>query len=107
MPALGSILTAIATPCQLSGGSAIVLAVPTADLSVVGGLASIDSARLNFTGLAVEATVDADNLPWLCPVDAGGAGGAPAPEPGPVLHTLRAGTHGKPGAIAPRLGVRR
>jgi len=100
-------LTAIATPCQLSGGAATVLAVPTADLSVVGGLASIGSAKLDFTGLAVEATVDADNLPWLCPVDAGGAGGAPAPEPGPVLHTLRARAHGKPGAVAPRLGVRR
>ena len=102
-----TVLTGIATPCKLSGGAVTVLAVPTADLSVVGGKASIGSARLDFSGLEVEATVDADNLPWLCPVDAGGAGGAPAPEPGPVLHTLRAQAHGKQGKVAPRLGVRR
>lgn len=102
-----TVLTAIATPCQLSGGAATVLAVPTADLSVVGGKASIGSARLDFSGLEVEATVDADNLPWLCPVDVGGAGGAPAPEPGLVLHTLRAPAHNKQGNVAPRIGVRR
>ncbi len=102
-----TVLTGIATPCKLSGGNAIVLAVPTADLSVVGGLATIGSAKLDFTGLAVEATVDADNLPWLCPEAAGGAGGAPAPEPGIVLHTLRAPAHAPKHAPMPRVGIRR
>lgn len=92
-----TILTGITTPCQLSGGNAIVLAVPTADLDVVGDKVTIDSPKLAFAGLAVEGTVDADNLPWLCPLDAGGAGGAPAPEPGPVFHTLRAEANGPKG----------
>ncbi len=78
----------IATPCALTGNGAIVVAVPTADLTVVGGKADIASANLGFTGLAVEATVDGDALPWLCPVDGGGANGAVAPQPRPVLRTL-------------------
>jgi hypothetical protein len=94
-----TMLTGVATPCQLSGGNAIVLPVPTADLNLVGDKATIGSAKLAFDGLAVEATVDADNLPWLCPLDAGGAGGAVVPEPGPVFHTLRPGHAPKGGVM--------
>ncbi len=94
----------VASPCALAQGPTIVLAVPTADLMVVGDKASIASPKLSFDGLAVEATVDADALPWLCPLDVGGADGAVAPQPGPLLHVVRA-----PGAkqvVRPRVRAR-
>ena len=81
------------TPCVASGGGAIVIAVPTADLSVVGGTATSTNPKFSFMDLGVEPTMDDENLPWLCPTDAGGAKGAPAPEPGLDLgldlHILR------------------
>lgn len=83
-----TILADVITPCALSGSGSIVLAVPTADITLAGGTATIGSATLAFDGLAVEATMDGDMLPWLCPVDGGGAG-AVAPEPGRALHVLR------------------
>lgn len=77
------------TPCALTGGTVLVLAVPTADLTLVGDKASVATAKLGFKDLAVEPTVDADALPWLCPVDAGGANGKVAPQPKPVFQELR------------------
>ncbi len=93
-------LTAIPTPCALPDGQAIVLAVPTADLAVVGESATITSPKLSFSALAVEATQDADNLPWLCPLDAGGANGLVTPQPGPVLHIVH--TPGDSKLVTPR-----
>jgi hypothetical protein len=97
-------LSGIDTPCALAGGPVIALAVPTSDLTVVGGAATVNSAKLEFAELAVEATMDAEALPWLCPVDAGGAGGAVAPEPGPALHVLRAADGQMKGVVRPRIG---
>ena len=79
----------IDTPCVASGGGTIVVVIPTADLSVVGGSATSMNPKIDFMDLGVEPTMDGDNLPWLCPTDAGGANGAPAPEPGVGLHVLR------------------
>ncbi len=84
----------IETPCVASGGGTITITIPTADLSVVGGTATSTDPKVNFMDLGVEPTMDADNLPWLCPTDAGGANGAPAPEPGVGLHVLRDGGDG-------------
>lgn len=88
-----TIFADVVTPCALSGGGSIVLVVPTADITVAGDSASIGNATVAFDGLGVEATMDAEMLPWLCPLDAGGANGAPAPQPELTLHTLR----GQPG----------
>lgn len=88
-----TIFADVVTPCALSGGGSIVLVVPTADITLAGDSASIGNATVAFDGLGVEATMDAEMLPWLCPLDAGGANGAPAPQPELTLHTLR----GKPG----------
>lgn len=90
-------LVGITTPCQLSGGSAVVLAIPTADIEVAGDVATATSPKLMFSGLGVVETTDMNGLPWLCPIAGGGAGGAPAPEPEVELHTLRA--PGEPQAI--------
>lgn len=83
----------VATACNLSGPGTIVLVVPTADVSVVGGEATVASAKLAVDGLAVVETMDDDNLPWLCPVD--GGGGAPAPGPEFVVERLRGGEAAK------------
>lgn len=99
-----TVLTGIITPCALASGQAIVLAVPTADLELVGGNASIASPKLSFDALAVEATLDGDNLPWLCPVDAGGTKGQVAPQPGPVLHVVDAPGGSKIVTPRPRAG---
>ena len=49
-----TILADVITPCALSGSGSIVLAVPTADITLAGGTATIGSATLAFDGLAVE-----------------------------------------------------
>ncbi|WAS96762.1 hypothetical protein [Nannocystis punicea] len=87
-----TVLTGVATPCALPQGYSIVLTVPTAALTITGSAATSTDAAVSFAALAVEPTMGADNLPWLCPIEAGGANGAPAPAPG-NLHTLR---HGDP-----------
>lgn len=84
-----TVLAGIKTPCALPQGYVIVVTVPTAALTQLGGAATSSDAQVKFADLAVEPTMDMNNLPWLCPVDAGGANGAPAPQPGPGLHTLR------------------
>ncbi|WAS92620.1 hypothetical protein [Nannocystis punicea] len=83
-------LTGVTTPCALPAGNSIVLTIPTADLEVAADKATATNARLKFSGLEVEATTDIGGLPWLCPVDGGGAGNAPPAEPNPVLDELRA-----------------
>jgi len=94
----------IDTPCVASGGGVIVVAIPTADLSVVGGTATSTSPKVGFMDLGVEPTMDGDNLPWLCPTDAGGANGAPSPEPALGLHTLRDTSEGSLIGVIERLG---
>lgn len=91
-------LVGVATPCALSGGNAVVMAIPTADLALAGGLATATNPKLAFSDLEVEPATDLDGLPWLCPTAAGGAGAAPAPDPQLELHKLRA--PGKPQALA-------
>jgi hypothetical protein len=84
-----TVLAGIDTPCALGPGPTIVVAVPTADLSVAGATATATARKLVFTDLEVEAAVDDMGLPWLCPTDAGGAGGPlPAPD-SPHFHVLR------------------
>ncbi|SFE65181.1 hypothetical protein SAMN02745121_05000 [Nannocystis exedens] len=80
-------LAGVATPCAFPEPYSIVLTVPNAALTVALGAATSTDANVAFAGLAVEPTTGADNLPWLCPIDAGGANAAPAPPPD--LHTLR------------------
>ena len=84
-----TVLAGIKTPCALPQGYVIVVTVPTAALTHLGGAATSSDSQVTFADLAVEPTTDRHNLPWLCPVDAGGANGAPAPQPGLGLHTLR------------------
>ncbi|MCY1054588.1 hypothetical protein [Nannocystis sp. SCPEA4] len=84
-----TVLAGVATPCALADGYVIVVTVPTAALSLAGGKATANDPQVAFADLAVEPTMDMNNLPWLCPVEAGGANGAPAPQPGPGLHVLR------------------
>jgi hypothetical protein len=67
-------LISVSTPCALSGGSAIVLTVPVADVDVdMMGLATSTADTATFDGLEVETVTDTDGYDWLCPVDAGGA----------------------------------
>ncbi|WAS92622.1 hypothetical protein [Nannocystis punicea] len=83
-------MTGISTPCALSAEDALVLTIPTADLTVAGEKATATSPNVTFSGLEVEATPDLDGLPWLCPVDGGGIGDAPPAEANPLLDELRA-----------------
>jgi len=84
-----TVLAGVKTPCALPQGYVIAVTVPTAALTHIGGAATSSDSQVKFADLAVEPTMDMHNLPWLCPVDAGGANGAPAPQPGLGLHTLR------------------
>lgn len=89
-----TVLVGMPTPCALLAGTTIVLTIPTADLAVAAGKATATGTQLTFAGLEVEAAADDAGLPWLCPLDAGGAGGAPAPSPGHgAVHELRAAPH--------------
>ncbi|PCC75351.1 hypothetical protein SAMN02745121_03923 [Nannocystis exedens] len=101
-----TVLAGVATPCVLSGGNAIVLTVPTADIALAGNLATTTNPKVQFTDLEVELTMDDDNLSWLCPTDAGGSNGAPAPQPELELHTLRAPGHGQKAVLRPRAASR-
>ncbi|MCY1008315.1 hypothetical protein OV079_22690 [Nannocystis pusilla] len=86
-------LAGVATPCAFPQDYSIVLTVPNAALTVALGSATSSDAQVRFAGLAVEEAKDIDGLPWLCPTDAGGANGAPAPRP--EMHTLRSADHGR------------
>src|SRR5690606_27768046 len=66
-------LFGIDTPCALGPGSTLVVTIANEDLAAAGGTATATAPTLSFAGLEVEATTDMDGLPWLCPVDAGGA----------------------------------
>jgi hypothetical protein len=89
-----SSLIGVSTPCALSGGSTIVFTVPNDALAVMNGLATSTDAKVMFSGLVVEPTMDANNLPWLCLVDGGGVGNAPPAPDGPIVHVLRTAGHG-------------
>jgi hypothetical protein len=93
----------IPTACAASGGGTVTLVIPTADLELVGDVLTSTNPKASFSDLQVEATTDANDLPWLCPVEAGGANGAPAPDPGLSLHPLRAAGDGSTrGVVRPR-----
>ena len=99
-----TVIVGIDTPCKL-GPTSIVMAVPTADLALAGALATSTAPTLAFTDLEVEPAVDDMGLPWLCPLDAGGAGGA-LPTPDSLdFHVLRPST-GAPGPVVARRSAR-
>ncbi|MDC0716368.1 hypothetical protein [Nannocystis bainbridge] len=93
-------LAGVKTPCGFPDGYAIVLTVPTAALTIAGELATASDGELNFAGLAVEATNNGDMLPWLCPIEAGGADNAPPLMPD--LHVLRQAAEGPRRAVVRR-----
>lgn len=98
-----TVFNQIPTACAASGGGTLTMVLPTADLELVGDLLTSTHPKADFADLKVEATVDADGLPWLCPVEAGGANGAPAPDPGFAIHPLRAAGDGSTrGVLRPR-----
>ncbi|WP_434417757.1 hypothetical protein [Nannocystis pusilla] len=86
-------LAGVATPCAFPQEFSIVLTVPNAALTVALGSATSTDPQVSFAGLAVEQVKGEGGLPWLCPVDAGGANGAPAPRP--EMHTLRRADQGR------------
>ena len=59
-------------------------------IEALRGVPPGQSLDLTALGGQIKPDFSADDLPWLCPVDAGGASGAVAPQPDPVLHLLRA-----------------
>lgn len=97
-----TVIAGVTTPCALASGNTVVLTIPTADIALAGNLATATNPKVQFTDLEVEPTMDVDNLPWLCPTDAGGANGAPAPQPELELHTLRAPGTEKTVVVRPR-----